>query len=130
MDTPNESNQTQQSAVVPQKVRDERMWAMLCHISTFAGFVVPFGNIIGPLVIWMIKKDEFPLVADQGKEALNFQISMAIYLIISAILIIVVIGIPMLILLGIFDLIATVVAAIKANEGVKFRYPATIRFIS
>ncbi|MBD3169044.1 MAG: DUF4870 domain-containing protein, partial [candidate division Zixibacteria bacterium] len=66
MDTPNENNQTRQSAVVPQKVRDERMWAMLCHISTFAGFVVPFGNIIGPLVIWMIKKDEFPLVADQG----------------------------------------------------------------
>ena len=130
METSNENTINQQSRAVPQRVRDERVWAMLCHIATLAGFVFPLGNIIGPLVIWLIKKDEFPLVADQGKEAMNFQISMTLYILVSVILIIVVIGIPVLIALGIFDLIVTIVAAVKANEGIKFRYPLTIRFIS
>lgn len=103
---------------------------MLCHLSTLAGFVIPFGNIVGPLVMWTIKKDEFPLVEDQGKEALNFQISMTIYIIVAVILILLLIGIPLLIGLGIFDLIVTVIAAINANDGVKYRYPLCIRFVS
>ncbi len=45
--------------------KDQRTWAMLCHISTFVGFVFPFGNIIAPLVLWLLKKDEYPLVDDQ-----------------------------------------------------------------
>ena len=110
--------------------KDEKMWAMLTHISTFAGFIFPVGNIIAPLIIWLIKKDEYPLVDDQGKEVLNFQISMTIYLIASIILIFIVIGIPILIGLGIFDFIITIIAAIKANDGIKYRYPITIRFIS
>ena len=109
--------------------RDERMWAMFCHLSGLAGFVFPFGNIIAPLVIWMIKKEEYPLVNDQGKEALNFQISMTIYIIASVILIFLVIGIPLLILLGLFSLIVIIIASIKANEGEKYRYPFTIRFL-
>jgi uncharacterized Tic20 family protein len=113
----------------PPPNRDQNTWAMLCHLSALAGFVIPFGNIIGPLVIWMIKKDEFPLVADQGKEALNFQISMTIFYIISIILIIVLIGIILLIGLGIFSLIMTIIAMVKANEGVAYRYPLCIRFI-
>lgn len=103
---------------------------MLCHLSTLAGFVIPFGNIVGPLVMWTIKKDEFPLVEDQGKEALNFQISMTIYIIVAVILILLLVGIPLLIGLGIFDLIVTVIAAINANDGVKYRYPLCIRFVS
>ncbi len=110
--------------------KDEKMWAMLTHISTFAAFVFPVGNIIAPLIIWLIKKDEYPLVDDQGKEVINFQISMTIYIIASVILIFVVIGIPILIGLGIFDFIITIIAAIKANDGIKYRYPITIRFIS
>lgn len=111
------------------KDRDENMWAMFCHLAALIGFVIPFGNIIGPLVIWVLKKDEYPLVNENGKEALNFQISMTIYIIASVLLIIVVVGIPLLIALGFFELIAIVIAAIKANEGVTFRYPLTIRFI-
>ena len=110
--------------------KDEKMWAMLTHISTFAAFVFPVGNIIAPLIIWLIKKDEYPLVDDQGKEVINFQISMTIYIIASVILIFIVIGIPILIGLGIFDFIITIIAAIKANDGIKYRYPITIRFIS
>lgn len=107
---------------------DENMWAMFCHLSTFSCFVIPFGNIIGPLIIWILKKEQYPLVDDQGKEALNFQISLTIYFIASIILIFMIIGIPLLILLIFFDLIITIIAAVKANEGSKFRYPFTIRF--
>jgi uncharacterized Tic20 family protein len=109
--------------------RDERMWAMFCHLSGLAGFIFPFGNIIAPLVIWMVKKEEYELVNDQGKEALNFQISMTIYILASVVLIFLVIGIPLLIILGIFSLIVVIIAAIKANEGEKYRYPLTIRFL-
>jgi uncharacterized Tic20 family protein len=120
----------QGSTPTASTTKDERTWAMLCHLSTLAGFVIPFGNIIGPLVMWTIKKDEFPLVEDQGKEALNFQISMTIYIIASIILILLLVGIPLLIGLGLFDLIVTVIAAINANDGAKYRYPLCIRFVS
>ena len=113
----------------PVSNRDANMWAMFCHLSALIGFVIPFGNIVGPLVIWLLKKDEYPLVNENGKESLNFQISMTIYIIASAILIIVVIGIPLLVALGFFELIAIVIATIKANEGITFHYPLTIRFI-
>jgi len=105
------------------------MWAMFCHLAGLLGlFLFPL-SIIAPLVLWLMKKDEYPLVADQGKEVVNFQISVAIYGIISAILIIVLIGIVMLIALGIFALIMGIVGMMKANEGIAYRYPMTIRLI-
>ena len=110
--------------------KDECTWGMLCHISTFAGCVFPFGNLLAPLIIWLIKKDELPFVDDQGKEALNFQISLIIYFFVSGLLCIILIGIPILIGLIIFDIWVTIIAAIKANEGFKYRYPLAIRFIS
>jgi len=112
-----------------QPTKDERTWAMLAHISAVAGFVFPFGNIIGPLLIWILKKEELPFVGDQGKEALNFQISITIYILISVILVFVVIGIPLLIVLGIFALVMTIIAAINAYDGKAYRYPVTIRLI-
>lgn len=115
---------------VQARNRDENLWAMLCHISVFAGFLMPFGNIIAPLIIWLIKKDEYPLVNDQGKEAINFQITLTIYFFASALLIILVIGIPLLIVLAFFGFIVTIIATIKASEGEKYRYPMTIRFIN
>jgi len=127
MDTASPMSPPSGAQPVPNK--DQNMWAMLCHLSALAGFVIPLGNIIGPLVIWLIKKDEYALVNDQGKEALNFQISMTIYYIISAILIIVIIGILMLIGLAIFSLVMIIIAMVKANEGVAYRYPMCIRFI-
>ena len=126
------TTQTQTPSPAPPAAgdKDQRMWAMLCHLSALAGFIIPLGNVIGPLVIWMLKKDDYPIVGGQGKESLNFQISMTIYIIVSLVLIIVLIGIALLILLGIFELIVIIIASIKANEGVKYRYPLTIRFIS
>jgi hypothetical protein len=109
---------------------DERMWAMLCHLSGFAGYIVPFGNIIGPLVIWLIKKDQYAFVDDQGKEALNFQISIMIWAAVAIALCFVIIGIPLLIAVIIFSVVMTIIAAIKANEGEYYRYPLTIRLIN
>jgi uncharacterized protein len=109
---------------------DERMWAMFCHLSAFAGFIIPFGNIIGPLIVWSIKKDQYPLVNDQGKEAINFQISMVIYFLVSLLLILVLVGLALLVALFFFNIIIVVVAALKANEGSFFRYPLCIRFIT
>jgi len=111
--------------------KDEKMWAMFCHLAGFSGWIlpVPFAGIIGPLIIWSLKKDEFPLVADQGKEAMNFQITVALVFLISIPLIFVCIGIVILSLLGIFDLVFVIIAAIKANEGARYRYPLCIRLI-
>ena len=109
--------------------KDERTWAMLCHFSTYIGFLFPFGNIIVPLIIWLSKREDLPLVEDQGREVLNFQISMTIYFIISGILCIFLIGIPILIGLIIFDFIITIVAAISANDGKYYRYPINLKLI-
>ena len=112
-----------------QITKDERTWAMLCHFSSLCMFIFPFGNILAPLIIWLIKKDEMPFVEDQAKEILNFQISMTIYFIGSIILIIILIGIPILIGLGIFNIIITIIAGIKANDGESYRYPINLRLI-
>lgn len=102
---------------------------MLCHLSTFAGYVIPFGNIIAPLIIWIMKKEEFPLANDQGKEVLNFQISFMIYLTIALLLVILLIAIALGVVLLLFEVIITIIAAVNAYDGVRYRYPLTIRFI-
>jgi len=109
---------------------DARMWAMFAHLAGLAGCVMPaVGCIVGPLVVWLIKKEEFPFVDEQGKEAVNFQISMFIYAFVAGLLWFVCIGIVLLPLVGIVDIVFLIVAAIKANDGQHYRYPLTIRFI-
>jgi uncharacterized Tic20 family protein len=108
---------------------DERTWAMICHLSAFAGCIIPFGNIIGPLIVYSMKRQQYPLVEDQGKEVLNFQITLSIVLIVSLILSIIVIGIFLAIVIGLAGLVLTVVGALKANNGEYYRYPFSIRFI-
>ena len=109
--------------------KEERNWAMGCHLASFAGFLIPFGNIIGPLVVWLIKKEEFPPVADQGKEAVNFQITVALMGIVCAMLILVFIGLLLLPVLAIYWIVFTIIATMKANEGECYRYPFTLRLI-
>lgn len=109
--------------------KEERIWAMLCHISSFSGYLIPLGNILAPLIIWYLKREESELIDDQGKEAFNFQVSLTLYFILSVILILFVIGIPLLIGLLFFHVIVTLIAAIRANDGEKYRYPFTIRFV-
>lgn len=109
--------------------KDEKSWAMFCHLSALAGFIIPFGNLIGPLIIWQIKKNEFAFVDDQGKESLNFQITVTIAAVVALILIVAVIGGFLLPLVGIAALIFTVIGGIKANDGVTYRYPFALRLI-
>lgn len=124
------ADQNDQTSEVNVSKKDENLWGMLCHLSALAGFVIPFGNIIAPLIIWILKKDEFPHVDDQGKESLNFQISITIYFIIGVILVFVAIGIVILPIIALFALIMIIIASIKANDGVKYRYPLTIRLVN
>ena len=110
--------------------KDARMWAMICHLSGLAGIILPAsGNIVAPLIIWQIKKDNNPFIDEQGKEAVNFQISMSIYLIASIILSFICIGVPLIIATIIVYFVFLLIAAVKANNGFHYRYPLTIRFI-
>ena len=117
--------------MMEEELREERTFAMLCHLSALAMFIgVPFGNIVGPLIVWLLKKDQYPLVDAQGREALNFQISMTIYMVISGLLIVVVIGLILIPALLIAELVLIIRAAVQVSDGISYRYPLTIRFLS
>ncbi len=112
--------------------KDARMWAMFCHLAGLAGLIpiMPaFGSIIVPLIIWQIKKNEFPFVDEHGKEAVNFQISILLYSILCIPLVFICIGVILLVAIGIFDIVCLIIAAVKANNGEHYRYPICCRFI-
>ena len=127
------------STVVPSA--EERQWAMFAHLSALLGAILTgafgggWGCFIGPLVIWLVKKDTMPFVADQGKEALNFNITVAIAMVALVLLSVMTLGIgliiavPLWVVIGIGWLVLTIIAAIKANEGVPYRYPFALRLI-
>ena len=108
---------------------EARTWGMAAHLSALAGYFFPFGNVLGPLVVWLVKGKDLPFIDDQGKEALNFQISMTIYILISAVFSFVLIGLPFLIGFVLADFILTIIAAVNARDGKPYRYPLTIRFV-
>jgi uncharacterized Tic20 family protein len=110
--------------------QEARNWAMFTHLSTFAGHLFPFANIFVPLILWSLKKDQMPFVNDQGKEVMNFQITMTIALAVAALSIFVLVGFVLLPVVWLFDVVVTIIGAIKANEGVAYRYPCCIRFVS
>jgi uncharacterized Tic20 family protein len=109
----------------------EKTWAMLCHVTGLAGYLglVPFASIIGPLIVWLLKKDTSAFVDEHGKESLNFQITMSIAYAIIIVLCFVFVGFLLLPLWGLWLIVLVVVAAIKASNGEHFRYPLTIRFV-
>lgn len=110
--------------------KDACTWAMLCHLAGLGGFIIPgIGCVIGPLIVWQIKKDLHQFVDQQGKEALNFQISMLIYGIIAGLLCFVCIGMFLLPAVAIVDIVFLIIAAIKATNGEAYKYPLSIRFI-
>ena len=109
--------------------REVRLWGMFAHLSAFAGFLIPFGNIIGPLVVWQVKKD-LPFVDEQGKEALNFQITVSIAVVVCLFLMFILIGFLLLPLVAITSFVFTLIAGLKANNGENYRYPIALRFIT
>lgn len=121
---------TTEVPVPPAEMSQEvRNWLLITHLSALAGNIVPFGQIIGPLVCWQSKKEEYPEVVAHGKAALNFQLSMLLYIILCIPLIFVVIGIPLLIAVAIYQLVGTIIGGVKASQGELYRYPLSIRFI-
>ncbi len=108
---------------------DENMWATLAHAGTFVGVVVPFGNIIVPLAIMLLKKEESAYIAEHAKESLNFQISLSIYFIVAAILMLVLIGVLLAGVLAILWIIFVIKASQAAHTGQSYRYPMTIRLV-
>ncbi|HET7126331.1 MAG TPA: DUF4870 domain-containing protein [Lysobacter sp.] len=120
--------------------KDERQWAMFAHLSALLGGLVTsavggWGFFLGPLVIWLMKKETMPFVDDQAKEALNFNITVSAIFLILLILTFLSLGIgalvtvPVMLIVGIAALVFIVIAAIKSNEGVAYRYPFAIRLI-
>ena len=105
-------------------------WGMLCHLLSLCQLLgMPFGNVLGPLVLWLVKRKEDPFVEVCGKESVNFQLSMTLYMVISFLLMFVFIGIFTLIAVMVMNIVYTIIAAIKASDGIAYRYPGTIRFI-
>lgn len=120
----------------PNLESQARTWNMLCHLSALAGFVIPFGHLLGPLIVWQIKKNEFPSVDVHGKAALNFQITVTIAVFVGAFItaILSFIGIgfllfPLVMLLGLVGLILAIIAGIKANNGEEYKYPYSFELV-
>ena len=115
---------------LPSASSDIRTWCVLCHAAALLGLFFHFlGHLLGPLIVWLVKRGDSPEVDAHGKESLNFQISMLIYDAIAAILCVVLIGIPILIALWVLNTVLVIIASIQASEGKFYRYPITIRLI-
>lgn len=115
---------------VQQVSKEEQNWAMGCHLAALSGFLVPFGNIIGPLVVWLIKRAEMPMVDRHGKEALNFQITVVIAFLVCIPLCFILIGFVLMAVVGIGALVLTIMAAVKVSNGeYEYRYPFTLRLL-
>ena len=120
---------------LPVPTKEERMWAMFCHLSAVVTSWHGLG-LLGPLIIWMIKKDESKFVDSQGKEAVNFQLNILGYTLIGLVIGFATCGFgffvigPLLVALAVYALVMPIIAGITANEGKPFRYPATIRLIT
>jgi uncharacterized Tic20 family protein len=113
-----------------------RTWNMLCHLSALAGFIIPFGNMLGPLLVWQIKKNEIPSVNVHGKAALNFQITVTLAAFIGVVVAVILsffcVGfllIPLVVLIGLAGLVFAVIAGIKANNGEDYKYPYSLELV-
>jgi uncharacterized protein len=112
-----------------QKEQEARQWAMFLHLSQLAGYIIPLLGLIAPIVIWQIKKEEYPILDVHGKVVVNWIISELIYAAIGFVLMFVVIGIPILAVLGVLAIVFPIIGGIKANNGELWHYPMTINII-
>lgn len=112
----------------------ENTYIVLMHLSQFAGFLIPLLGFVLPIVLWLVNGKDYPNIDKHGKNIANFMISMIIYMAIAGAfcftIIGLIIGIPMLIVLGIIQIIFIIVAAVKANNGEYWKYPLSITFFS
>jgi len=113
----------------PSVSGEDRLWGALAHLSAFAMYFTGVGHIVGPMIIWLWKRDTNAFVANEAKEAMNFNISVSIYALIGVLLCFVLIGIPLLIALHTFQVICIIVGALKGSDGRPFRYPLNLRLV-
>jgi len=123
-----ESNSSQNRGRGPGS-EAERNWSTIAHLSGLAGYIIPFGMVLGPLLVWLMKKEEMPVVGEHARRALNFQITALIGIVISIPLMFLFIGVPLLILVGLGQLIFTIIAGVKANEGADYQYPYSLDLV-
>jgi uncharacterized Tic20 family protein len=109
---------------------DTNMWAMLIHLTQFCGYIIPLAGLIVPIVLWQIKKDEFPGIDKHGRIVANWVFTAIILSIIFFVLIFAIIGIPLLIALGIVGIIYPIIGAVKASNGETWPYPCSIKFFN
>ena len=105
-----------------------RTWAMILHLSQFAGYIVPLAGLVAPIVIWQVKKSEMPELDEHGKIVANWIISGLIYALAGTILLIVLIGLPLLIALAVCAIAFPIIGAVKASSGEAWKYPLSIPF--
>ncbi len=111
-------------------ITNVRLWSIFCHASALLGVFLHFpGHVLGPLIVWLAKRDESPELDAHGKEAVNFQLSMLLYTVIAGVFCLVLIGFVLLPILWVANAVFVVIASIKASDGKLYRYPITIRFI-
>ncbi len=132
----------------PAIARPSRTWEVLCHAAALCGFIgIPLGNVFGPLIVWLMKRSESPEVEEHGKEALNFQISVSIYLfglgalalgtfLFTILPVVGLIGLPLIFLMAgaavvvaIANVVFIIIASVKASDGTPYRYPFNLRLI-
>jgi uncharacterized Tic20 family protein len=124
-----EPTEPEASAPAPP-TENERTWGMLAHLSALAGLVMPLvGIVLGPLAVWLARRDDSAFVAEHAKEALNFNLSVLLGAIACMLLMLVFVGFLLGSALFILWLVMTLIAAIKASEGQPYRYPFSLRFV-
>ncbi len=109
--------------------KNANLWAMAIHLSVFAGYAIPFAGLIAPILIWQLKKEEFPSIDPHGKMVANFLISILIYSFIAGLLCLVFIGFLLLMVLGLVAIVFPIIGAIKASNGELWKYPLMIEFL-
>ena len=113
-----------------QMDKEANTWGMFLHLSVFASYIVPLAGLVAPIVIWQLKKDELPRMNEHGKNLMNFFISYAIYGAIAVVLCLILIGVPLLVVLGLAGVVLPIIAALKASNGEVWPYPLTIKFFT
>ena len=117
------------SSVSGSLSQEDRNWGLIAHLSALSGLIIPLGSVLGPLIVYLVKKDQSVFGTDCAKEALNFNITVVIAAIVCACLWLIFIGILLSVALFFVWLVLTIIAAVRASEGTVYRYPATLRLV-
>lgn len=115
----------------PTLTQDEKTWGMVCHLASLAGLVVPAGNVVGPIICWLMKKEKSAFVDRHGKESINFQLNLTMYILVSIVLGVLTLGIGFILTaaLGVYGVVMPILAGLKANNGEDYQYPYVFRLL-